>query len=114
MALLKEYNVKAYRFSISWSRVIPSGGRDDVVNEKGLEFYSNLIDVLLEAGIEPFVVSNTLAFGSPSCHVDVTNLAQTLYHWDLPQALQDKYDGWLNKDEIVKDFTNYAKVCYIV
>lgn len=64
MALLKEYNVKAYRFSISWSRVIPNGGRDDPVNEKGLEFYSNLIDALLEADIEPFVVSNTLAFGA--------------------------------------------------
>lgn len=74
MALLKEYNVKAYRFSISWSRVIPNGGRDDPVNEKGLEFYSNLIDALLEADIEPFVVSNTLKVGSPYQYVDVTNL----------------------------------------
>lgn len=72
--MLKEYNVKAYRFSISWSRVIPNGGRDDAVNEKGLEFYSNLIDALLEADIEPFVVSNTLKVGSPYQYVDVTNL----------------------------------------
>ncbi|KAJ3504853.1 hypothetical protein NLJ89_g7724 [Agrocybe chaxingu] len=88
VALLKEYGVKAYRFSLSWSRIIPLGGRDDPVNPQGIEFYSNLIDALLANGITPFV---------------------TLYHWDLPQALHDRYGGWLNKDEIVKDYTNYAR-----
>jgi len=91
VALLKKYGIKAYRFSISWSRVIPLGGRDDPVNELGIKFYSDLIDELLAAGITPFV---------------------TLYHWDLPQGLHDRYGGWLNKEEIVKDYVRYAKVCF--
>ncbi|KAI3612815.1 glycoside hydrolase family 1 protein [Moniliophthora roreri] len=89
--LLVQYGVKSYRFSISWSRIIPLGGRDDPINPKGIEFYSKLIDTLLERGIMPFV---------------------TLYHWDLPQALHDRYGGWLNKEEIVKDYTRYARVCF--
>ncbi|KAF8991974.1 beta-glucosidase [Cyathus striatus] len=89
--LLAEYGVKAYRFSISWSRIIPDGGRGDAVNLKGIEFYSKFIDGLLEKGITPFV---------------------TLYHWDLPQTLHDRYGGWLNKDEVVKDYTRYARVCF--
>ncbi|KAI9060053.1 glycoside hydrolase family 1 protein [Trametes sanguinea] len=88
--LLVEYGVKSYRFSIAWSRIIPLGGRNDPVNEAGIQFYSNLIDALLERGIVPFV---------------------TLYHWDLPQALYDRYQGWLNR-EIVDDFVNYAKICF--
>ena len=59
LALLKEYKVKAYRFSISWSRIIPLGGRGDPVNERGLEHYSRMIDDLLDAGIEPYVVSQS-------------------------------------------------------
>ncbi|KAJ8701149.1 Beta-glucosidase 1B [Pleurotus ostreatus] len=90
-ALLAEYGVKAYRFSLSWSRIIPLGGRNDPVNPQGIKFYSDFIDGLLEKGITPFV---------------------TLYHWDLPQALHDRYGGWLNKDEVVKDYTRYAKVCF--
>ncbi|KIJ28561.1 glycoside hydrolase family 1 protein [Sphaerobolus stellatus SS14] len=89
--LLKEYGVRAYRFSLSWSRLIPLGGRDDPVNEQGIAFYNSFIDALLEAGITPFV---------------------TLYHWDLPQALHDRYNGWLNKDESVKDYTRYAQLCF--
>ena len=89
VALLKQYGIKSYRFSLSWSRIIPVGGRNDPVNELGIKFYSDLIDALLAAGITPFV---------------------TLYHWDLPQGLQDRYGGWLNKEEIVKDYTRYAKV----
>ncbi len=70
VALMREMGLKAYRFSISWPRVLPEGrGR---VNPAGLDFYSRLVDGLLEAGIEPFV---------------------TLYHWDLPQRLQDE-GGW--------------------
>ncbi|KAJ7070514.1 beta-glucosidase 1B [Mycena amicta] len=91
IALLKQYGVNTYRFSLSWSRIIPLGGRNDPVNPKGIEHYSNFIDALIANNIVPFV---------------------TLYHWDLPQALHDRYGGWLNKDEIVQDYTNYAKVCF--
>ncbi|EKM57147.1 glycoside hydrolase family 1 protein [Phanerochaete carnosa HHB-10118-sp] len=89
--LLVQYGVKSYRFSIAWSRIIPLGGRNDTVNEAGIKFYSDFIDALLERGITPFV---------------------TLYHWDLPQALHDRYLGWLNKDEIVQDYVRYARVCF--
>ncbi|KAJ7082523.1 beta-glucosidase 1B [Mycena crocata] len=96
VALLARYGVKTYRFSLSWSRIIPLGGRDDPVNPKGIEFYSTLIDALLANGITPFVLT----------------VLQTLYHWDLPQGLHDRYGGWLNKDEIVQDYVRYAKVCF--
>ncbi|KAH8554452.1 beta-glucosidase [Umbelopsis sp. PMI_123] len=89
--LLKSYGANAYRFSISWSRIIPLGGRNDPVNARGIEFYSNLIDELLANGITPFV---------------------TLFHWDTPQALEDRYQSFLNKEEFVADFCNYARVCY--
>jgi len=89
--LLKSYGVNAYRFSISWSRVIPLGGRNDLINEKGIGFYAKYIDALLAAGITPFV---------------------TLFHWDLPQALHDRYLGLLNKKEFAKDFDNYARLCF--
>ncbi|KAI0767555.1 beta-glucosidase [Fomes fomentarius] len=88
--LLVSYGVKSYRFSIAWSRIIPLGGREDSVNEAGIEWYSNLIDGLLERGIVPFV---------------------TLYHWDLPQALYERYGGWLGR-EIVDDYVHYAKICF--
>ncbi|KAF8310418.1 glycoside hydrolase family 1 protein [Clavulina sp. PMI_390] len=91
IALLKQYGVTAYRFSIAWSRIIPSGSRHDGVNQLGIDFYNKVINELLAAGITPFV---------------------TLYHWDLPQALHDSYGGWLNKDEIVQDYANYARVCF--
>jgi beta-glucosidase len=57
IALLKSYGIRAYRFSIAWSRIIPLGGRNDPVNPKGIKFYSDVIDELLRAGITPFVVS---------------------------------------------------------
>ena len=80
---MKQMGIQAYRFSIDWSRVIPDGvGK---VNEKGLQFYSDLIDELLENNIEPYV---------------------TLYNWELPVTLHHK-GGWLN-DEIVEWFGNYA------
>jgi len=85
VALMKQHNVKVYRFSISWARVIPDGAGE--VNEKGLQFYDDLVNELLDNGIEPWV---------------------TLYHWDLPSALQDK-GGWLNRD-IVKVFGRYAGI----
>lgn len=55
--LLAQYGVKTYRFSLAWSRIIPLGGRNDPVNPKGIEFYSNLIDALLEKNIIPFIVN---------------------------------------------------------
>ncbi|MDO4284816.1 MAG: GH1 family beta-glucosidase [Eubacteriales bacterium] len=82
---MKEMGIRAYRFSLSWARIMPEGtGR---VNEKGLAYYDALIDALLENGIEPYV---------------------TLYHWDLPYALQLR-GGWMNP-ESPKWFYDYAAV----
>jgi beta-glucosidase len=87
VGLMKELGLQAYRFSISWSRVLPEGrGR---VNAKGLDFYDRLVDALLENGIEPLA---------------------TLFHWDLPAALDDR-GGWLNPD-IAHWFADYAGVMY--
>ncbi|TFK22418.1 beta-glucosidase [Coprinopsis marcescibilis] len=91
IALLAEYGVRSYRFSISWSRIVPLGGRNDPINQAGIDFYSKFIDELLKHNIIPFV---------------------TLFHWDLPQGLQDRYNGWLNKDEVSKDFERYARICF--
>jgi beta-glucosidase len=85
---MKSLGVNSYRFSISWSRVIPNGGRDDPLNEAGLAYYDRLVDGLLAAGITPVVVS--------LARLDVYS-RQSLYHWDLPQALDDRYGGWLVK-----------------
>jgi beta-glucosidase len=83
VALMRRLGLQAYRFSVSWPRVLPLG--KGTVNPKGLDFYSRLTDTLLEAGIEPFV---------------------TLYHWDLPQALQE-LGGWANRD-VFRWFGDYA------
>ncbi|HZJ86674.1 MAG TPA: family 1 glycosylhydrolase, partial [Erysipelothrix sp.] len=88
VSLMAEMGLEAYRFSISWSRVFPQGKGE--VNEKGIAFYDNLIDELLKNNIEPMV---------------------TLYHWDLPQALQDEYGGWESR-QIIEDFTNYSKFLF--
>lgn len=72
--LLKSMHLKAYRFSVAWTRIAPTGGTD--WNEKGFAYYDSLVNTLLEAGIEPYI---------------------TLYHWDLPQALEEK-GGWQNED----------------
>ncbi len=85
---MAEMGLKTYRFSIAWTRIFPEGSGK--INEKGIEFYSNLIDELLKYNIEPMI---------------------TLYHWDLPQALQDKYAGWESR-EIIDDFVEYARVCF--
>ncbi len=85
VALMKELGAGAYRFSIAWPRIQPTGAGK--VNPKGLAFYDRLVDSLLEAGIEPMA---------------------TLYHWDLPQGLQDD-GGWLNRDTIDR-FADYADV----
>jgi beta-glucosidase len=68
ISLLAQYRVKSYRFSISWSRIIPLGGRDDPINPKGIAFYSNFIDALLENGIIPFVVcGESMTFTCSHC-----------------------------------------------
>jgi beta-glucosidase len=84
VALMKALGVKAYRFSIAWPRVFPQG--TGTPNPKGLDFYHRLVDELLANGIEPFA---------------------TLYHWDLPQALQDRVGGWEARDT-AKAFGDYA------
>ena len=84
--LMHYLNIKNFRFSVSWPRVIPEGvGK---ANDKGLDFYSRLIDFCLEMGIEPWI---------------------TLYHWDLPQALHLK-GGWTNRD-ILNWFSSYVELC---
>lgn len=85
--LMADLGLKAYRFSISWPRVLPEGHGE--INQKGADFYSRLVDGLLEKGIQPFT---------------------TLYHWDLPQALQDA-GGWSNR-RTIDWFTEYAVKMY--
>lgn len=85
--LMRELGIKAYRFSVSWSRVLPAGTGSP--NTPGLDFYNRLVDTLLEHGIEPMV---------------------TLYHWDLPQALEER-GGWADS-RTVNWFTEYANLMY--
>ena len=85
--LMKWLGLKAYRFSVSWSRVIPDG--DGPVNPKGLAYYDRLVDELLANGIEPWM---------------------TLFHWDLPQSLETRFGGW-RSPETSRRFGDYvAKV----
>lgn len=83
VALMAELNLGAYRFSLSWPRILPQG--TGAVNERGLDFYDRLVDALLARGIRPLA---------------------TLYHWDLPVALQER-GGWLNRDTAYA-FADYA------
>lgn len=91
VGLMHSLGVDVYRFSIAWPRVIPLGGRNDPVNEKGIAFYSDLIDRLLARNIQPVV---------------------TLYHWDAPQAIYERYGAMLNTDEFRADFERYARLCF--
>ncbi|URE31841.1 beta-glucosidase [Musa troglodytarum] len=86
--LMKDMGMDAYRFSIAWSRIFPNGTGE--VNQAGIDHYNKLIDALLANGIEPYV---------------------TLYHWDLPQALADRYNGWVDR-QIIEDYANYAETCF--
>ncbi|KAF8745063.1 hypothetical protein HU200_013476 [Digitaria exilis] len=88
--MLKEMGMDAYRFSISWSRILPKGTLEGGINYQGIQYYKNLINLLKQNGIEPYV---------------------TIFHWDTPQALHDKYGGFLSR-RIVKDYTDFAKVCF--
>jgi beta-glucosidase len=83
LALMKDLGLRSYRFSVAWSRIFPTG--TGAPNPKGLDFYNRVVDELLANNIEPFC---------------------TLYHWDLPQALQDK-GGWENRDT-ARAFADYA------
>ncbi|HJU08427.1 MAG TPA: GH1 family beta-glucosidase [Rhodanobacteraceae bacterium] len=87
VALMRALGMNAYRFSISWSRVLPQGF--GAVNPQGIAFYDRLVDALLEHGIAPMI---------------------TLYHWDLPAALDDR-GGWLNPD-LAHWFADYAQVLF--
>ncbi|KAL6867357.1 hypothetical protein ACP4OV_015381 [Aristida adscensionis] len=88
--LMADMGMDAYRFSIAWSRIFPNGTGQ--VNQAGIDHYNKLIDAVLSKGIQPYV---------------------TLYHWDLPQALEDRYNGWLDR-QIVDDFAVYAETCFKV
>lgn len=84
--LVKQLNIPNFRFSISWTRILPNG--TDAVNQAGIAYYNQVIDYCFLQGIEPWV---------------------TIYHWDLPQVLEDK-GGWTNRD-IIDWFTAYTSVC---
>ncbi|GAB4832684.1 hypothetical protein Ancab_006700 [Ancistrocladus abbreviatus] len=87
---MKEMGLDSFRFSISWSRILPRGKLSGGVNPLGIKFYNDLINELLANGIKPFV---------------------NLYHWDLPQVLEDEYGGLLSP-KIVEDFRDYADLCF--
>jgi len=86
--IMKELGLQAYRFSVSWPRILPAGR--GAVNPEGVAFYNALIDELLAANIKPMI---------------------TLYHWDMPQCLEDEYGGWLGR-RVVDDFGAYASACF--
>jgi beta-glucosidase len=87
IALMKEMGIDTYRFSIAWPRILPTG--KNKINKKGLDFYKRLVEELHQAGIKP---------------------TATLYHWDLPQGLQDN-GGWKNRDT-VNYFNQYAQIMF--
>ncbi len=86
--LMRQIGLNAYRFSISWPRIFPEGTGQ--VEPRGLDFYSRLVDALLEAGITPFV---------------------TLFHWDLPEALWQRQQGWMSRDT-AQAFADYAATVF--
>ncbi|XP_022147808.1 beta-glucosidase 12-like [Momordica charantia] len=90
VAIMKQMGFDAYRFSIAWSRLLPKGKLSGGVNWKGIEYYNNLINELLANEIQPYI---------------------TLFHWDLPQALQDEYQGFMGH-QIVNDFRDYVELCF--
>ncbi|KAM7502636.1 hypothetical protein LguiB_001540 [Lonicera macranthoides] len=91
VAIIRGLGLDAYRFSISWSRILPNGKLSGGVNEEGIKYYNNLINEILANGLTPYV---------------------TLFHWDLPQALEDEYGGFLN-NLILDDFRDYANLCFM-
>ncbi|XP_073099439.1 beta-glucosidase 12-like isoform X2 [Elaeis guineensis] len=88
--IMKDIGLDAYRLSISWSRILPNGSLSGGINREGIMYYSNLINELISNGVQPFV---------------------TLFHFDTPQALEEKYGGFLSR-YIVRDFKVYAEICF--
>ncbi|XP_058073473.1 beta-glucosidase 12-like isoform X3 [Magnolia sinica] len=88
--IMKEMGMDAYRFSISWTRILPHGRLSGGVNEEGIKYYNNLINELLSNGIQPFIA---------------------IFHWDFPQSLEDEYGGFLSS-KVVTDFRDYADICF--
>ncbi|XP_047956976.1 putative beta-glucosidase 41 isoform X5 [Salvia hispanica] len=86
--LMADLGMDAYRFSISWSRILPNGTGEP--NPHGIAYYNNLINSLIKKGIQPYA---------------------TLYHWDLPQMLEDSYGGLLS-NQVIHDFEKYAYICF--
>ncbi|XP_022154063.1 cyanogenic beta-glucosidase-like [Momordica charantia] len=90
IAIMKQIGLDVYRFSIAWTRILPYGRLSGGVNREGIQYYNNLINELLANGIKPFV---------------------TIFHWDVPQALQDEYQGPMNR-QFVNDFREFAELCF--
>ncbi|KAL8152301.1 hypothetical protein V2J09_010061, partial [Rumex salicifolius] len=88
--MMKKMGIDTFRFSISWPRILPRGKISGGINKLGIKFYNDLINELLANGIKPFV---------------------TMFHWDLPRALQDDYGGFLSP-KIVDDFQGYADLVF--
>ena len=89
--LLQDLGSKAYRFSLSWTRIIPDGGRNDPINQAGIDHYVKFVNDLIAAGITPWI---------------------TLSHWDVPETLDKRYGGLLNRTEFPLDFEHFARVCF--
>ncbi|CAM8878852.1 unnamed protein product [Rhodiola kirilowii] len=90
LKLMRDMGSDAFRFSISWSRLLPGGKLNEGVNQIGIDFYNNLINDILAHGLLPFA---------------------TIFHWDLPQALEEEYGGFLSP-RIVDDFKDFSELCY--
>ncbi|KAM7505748.1 hypothetical protein LguiB_004652 [Lonicera macranthoides] len=91
VAIAKNLGLDAYRFSISWTRILPYGSLNGgPINQKGIDYYNNLINEIIAQGLDPYV---------------------TIFHWDVPQALEEAYGGFLNS-RIVEDYRTYAEVLF--
>ncbi|XP_022960671.1 beta-glucosidase 24-like [Cucurbita moschata] len=90
LSFMQETGFHAYRFSISWTRILRDGTLEGGLNKEGIEYYNNLIDDMISKGITPMV---------------------TLFHWEIPQAFVDEYGGFLSS-RIMKDFTDFVDVCF--
>ncbi|KAK4412684.1 Oleuropein beta-glucosidase [Sesamum alatum] len=90
ITLMKKMGFDAYRFSISWSRILPGGRCCAGINREGIDYYNTVINTVIKHGLQPYV---------------------TLFHFDLPQALQEEYGGFLSK-KVVQDFREYVELCF--
>ncbi|KAG2645003.1 hypothetical protein PVAP13_2KG392505 [Panicum virgatum] len=88
--LLKDMNMDAFRFSIAWTRILPTGSLSGGINKEGVAFYNSLINEVIANGLKPFV---------------------TIFHWDTPQALESKYQSFLSEN-IMNDYVDFAEVCF--